>query len=172
VTPAMIRKESGTYALVFRSAQVSEASIGRLGVLPISRGYYVYVGSAFGPGGVYARVARHVSHSPRRHWHVDYLWPTLRVGEVWYSHDSARREHQWARVLMHSMKASVPLPRFGASDCDCESHLVLFDQRPSFRSFRAHLRQLISHHERVKRVVIGNRHLPRSRNICNKPIQL
>ena len=139
MTLAIIRKESGTYALVFRSAHVFEAPIGRLGVLPIRRGYYVYVGSAFGPGGVYARVARHVSHSPRRHWHVDYLWPALQIVEVWYSHDPVLREHQWARAL-RAMGSSIPLLHFGASDCRCESHLTFFRRRPSIQSFRMQLR--------------------------------
>ncbi|TAK86530.1 MAG: GIY-YIG nuclease family protein [Betaproteobacteria bacterium] len=132
-----MRPDPGTYALVCRSSREARIQVGRLGVLPIRRGYYVYVGSAFGPGGVHARVARHVRRSPNRHWHVDCLWPVLRIEEIWYSYDPARREHDWARILSHAMGGSIALRRFGASDCRCEAHLVFFDKLPSFAAFRA-----------------------------------
>jgi len=122
---------------VCRASRDAEIRVGRIGVLRIRRGFYVYVGSAFGPGGVRARVERHVRRSPVRHWHVDYLWPALQVAEIWYSHDPKRREHDWARILRRAMGCSVPLRRFGASDCGCEAHLLFFEQRPCFGSFRA-----------------------------------
>jgi Uri superfamily endonuclease len=129
----------GTYALVCRSSCAAEIAVGRLGVLPVRRGFYVYVGSAFGPGGLRARVGRHVKRSPNRHWHVDYLWPVLRIREIWYAHERVRREHEWARILRHAMGGSLPLPRFGASDCRCESHLAFFAKAPSFDAFRTHV---------------------------------
>ena len=49
----------GTYALVLRSDVSAATEIGRWGRLTIRPGYYVYVGSALGPGGVRARVSRH-----------------------------------------------------------------------------------------------------------------
>lgn len=148
----------GTYALVLSSPCEAEISVGRLGVLAIRQGFYVYVGSAFGPGGVRGRVARHVIHGRTRHWHVDYLWPTLRVDEIWYSHDPRRREHDWARILRSSRSGSVPLRRFGASDCRCDAHLLFFEQAPSIGAFREQLHTRIRGHHSVRRVRSELRH--------------
>lgn len=46
----------GTYALILRSDSAARVRIGHLGVLAATRGYYVYIGSAFGPGGLAARL--------------------------------------------------------------------------------------------------------------------
>ncbi len=61
----------GTYALVLACAVANRIRIGRLGLLRLRPGSYVYVGSAFGPGGLHARIShhQHVTQSPR--WHVD-----------------------------------------------------------------------------------------------------
>ena len=36
-------------------------------------GYYVYIGSGWGPGGLASRICRHLGCRPRRrlHWHID-----------------------------------------------------------------------------------------------------
>ena len=49
----------GTYALVVRVSGRSEIAVGKLGVLAAQPGFYVYVGSAMGPGGLAARIGRH-----------------------------------------------------------------------------------------------------------------
>jgi hypothetical protein len=36
--------------------------VGRLGNLRLQRGYYVYIGSALGPGGVHGRLGHHIGH--------------------------------------------------------------------------------------------------------------
>ena len=154
---ASVGCEPGTYALVCRSPHETEIRVGRLGVVPFRRGFYVYVGSAFGPGGVRARVARHVTHPLNRHWHVDYLWPALGIEEIWYSQDPRPREHAWARVLCHGMRCSMPFPQFGSTDCECEAHLAFFGRLPSFPSFRAHLHDAIPSHHAVTRLTAGAR---------------
>lgn len=54
------KKMIGTYVLVIRLREPQEISVGRLGVFPFHHGYYVYIGSAFGPGGLKARIRRHL----------------------------------------------------------------------------------------------------------------
>ena len=61
----------GTYALVLVSCSHQRVEVGKLGRLAVQSGYYVYVGSAFGPGGLKARIAHHVKISRRPHWHID-----------------------------------------------------------------------------------------------------
>ena len=93
----MVKSEPGTYAIVFRGRESAEIAVGRWGVLQIHPGYYVYVGSAFGPGGVRARVERHFRKSKRQHWHIDYLHAVLEPVCAWCSYSPERLEHDWAR---------------------------------------------------------------------------
>jgi hypothetical protein len=46
--------------------------------------------------------------------------------------------------------ASIRVARFGASDCDCPSHLIRFDQRLSCRRFERLMRALDSTHPRLR----------------------
>ena len=85
--PLEMERFPGTYVLILWSRGVHRIRIGRLGELLTRPGFYVYVGSAFGPGGVRARVARHRRGCSRPHWHIDYLRSRTRLEEVWYSHD-------------------------------------------------------------------------------------
>ena len=47
----------GTYILLLHAALERDVTIGAAGILSLRQGYYAYVGSAFGPGGLYARLA-------------------------------------------------------------------------------------------------------------------
>ena len=63
----------GTYVLVLRVSKRLEILVGKLGKLVVQPGFYLYTGSAMGPGGLAARVGRHCRHEKRLRWHVDYL---------------------------------------------------------------------------------------------------
>ena len=63
----------GTYALVLSASACQKFAVGRLGTLTVEPGFYLYVGSAFGPGGLAARVGRHCRREKTCRWHVDYL---------------------------------------------------------------------------------------------------
>ena len=128
--------EPGTYALVLHADTGTEIGVGRLGVLRFAAGYYAYVGSAFGPGGVKARVGRHHrTHKPKR-WHIDYLTACLRPVEVWYTHEPVRREHAWARAMAR-LGAEPTVAGFGSSDCSCHTHLFYTTARPKLSRFRS-----------------------------------
>lgn len=133
-------RPGGTYALVLASRRERSIQIGKLGVLRIRPGSYVYVGSAFGPGGVRGRLGRHARSAARLHWHVDYLRRETSPREAWYSLRPVRREHEWAGRLRGTSLALEPFRGFGASDCSCTSHLFFFEARPSTSSFRRWLR--------------------------------
>lgn len=117
--------------MLLRLPRKATIRVGRLGVVSLRRGYYAYVGSAFGPGGLAARVTRHVRQGARTHWHIDYVRRIAQPVGVWFSTENARREHEWAEALQRAPWTSEAAPQFGASDCRCESHLFFLGARPS-----------------------------------------
>jgi Uri superfamily endonuclease len=129
-----MRAQPGTYALILQSSSNTTIQVSRWGQLELVPGYYVYVGSAFGPGGVRARVLRHCRQTKPKHWHIDYLCALLTPVGAWYSHATERLEHSWARLFLDMAMVS-PVPRFGCSDCTCYSHLFVTTNQPHFPTF-------------------------------------
>ena len=120
--------QPGTYALILQSSAEQRLQIGKLGQLDVKPGFYVYIGSAFGPGGLTARVARHQRKAKKLRWHIDYLTTVMSVEQVWYTLDTNHRECQWSEVLRKIRGADMPLSRFGSSDCACpNTSMVLSD---------------------------------------------
>lgn len=114
----------GTYVLVLKSRFNMKVAVGRRGTLKIEPGYYHYVGSAMGPGGIRARVSRHWKKSKPKHWHIDYLSERLEPVGAWYRYGAENLEHRWARALLQ-MEGMKPVQGFGCSDCKCCSHLFV-----------------------------------------------
>lgn len=131
-----ITSQPGTYALLFRCETPFQAVVGKLGPTQVGAGYWVYVGSAFGPGGLRSRLAHHLKPSTRRHWHLDYIKHALDPIEIWATNDPIRREHRWADVFAGLKGASRPIAGFGASDCSCLSHLIHMPRRPDYAIFK------------------------------------
>jgi Uri superfamily endonuclease len=131
----------GTYVLVTHAAQMKRLEIGRLGAFTIVPGYYVYVGSALGAGGLRARVGHHLESTANPHWHIDYLLRWVTPIEVWHTTDDRRLEHRWAELLENASQFRVPIPRFGSSDYHRtrSSHLFYSKRRPAFRWFEQQL---------------------------------
>ena len=118
-----MQAKPGTYALIMACTGERQVDIGKLGQLCVRPGFYVYVGSAFGPGGLKARIAHHAKVARRSHWHIDYLRPVCHLNQIWYSYESEKHEHRWAGALSRFERATIPLAGFGASDCRCGGHL-------------------------------------------------
>ena len=144
-----MKNQPGTYAIVLKPDGERSIKIGKLGMLRVQAGYYVYVGSAFGPGGLNARIAHHKRQSQRPRWHIDFLRVIAEICEVWYTHDPEPREHQWAESLAGIKGVTAPFPGFGSSDCNCLAHLYHFKSKPTMASFRRRLYAEIKGHEKV-----------------------
>lgn len=144
-----MQPQPGTYALVMRCSSHQHVKVGKRGLLRLRPGFYVYVGSAFGPGGLKARIVHHMKISRKPHWHMDYLRPALTLEEIWFTYDCNHREHQWADVLAGSRRGTIPFAGFGASDCRCKSHLTFFDSRPSGAWFRRRLHAIFNPHGKI-----------------------
>jgi Uri superfamily endonuclease len=129
----------GTYTLLVGLRSDVEVDIGALGEHRIPAGWYGYTGSALGRGG-FARVERHrelaVGERDTRHWHIDYLLghPGATLWEVVRS-PGADIECAVAERLPEG-----PVAGFGASDCDCRSHLTRAADGPAAMAMvqRAH----------------------------------
>ncbi len=141
----------GTYALFLRADTEQTIEVGALGTMRVSPGTYVYVGSALGPGGLAARVRRHARGDGTLHWHVDYLRAVTTLSAVWYTYDAERRECVWAAHLRRHPDSTVPLEGFGASDCECASHLVAVNPAPLFARFQQQMQTEIAEHSPIYR---------------------
>ena len=129
-----LRPEAGTYALILRSDANGRVQVGRNRSLQMEAGYYVYVGSAFGPGGVRARVLRHARNAKSKHWHIDFLRAVAAPIGVWCAYADRDLEHRWARTLS-GLPDLTPVPAFGCTDCNCETHLFRSRVMPSMKHF-------------------------------------
>ncbi|HEY57203.1 MAG TPA: GIY-YIG nuclease family protein [Anaerolineae bacterium] len=133
----MLPSTPGAYALALRLERPVGLRVGALGVWDFPEGVYVYLGSARGPGGIRARLGRHLrgaSTPPgtgRPRWHVDYLRAMAQPIAWGYTVAPAPGlpwECLWSQRLAAAPRAWVPVPGFGASDCRhrCPAHLIAF----------------------------------------------
>jgi Uri superfamily endonuclease len=140
----MMTAQPGTYALLLASQKTGRLDIGRLGTLALTSGVYIYVGSAFGPGGLAARIRHHTQIAARPHWHIDYLRAACDLIGIWFTTAATRREHSWAAAVARLAGAGVPLPGFGSSDCQCAAHLFWFQRPPPIRTFQQRVNDLVA----------------------------
>ena len=121
----------GTYALLLHLDAPRTVAVGALGAVNFSPGWYLYLGSAHGPGGLAARLARHRRRVDKRfHWHIDYVRAVMALIEVWTGRGNVRQECQWAAAAAALPGADIVTPRLGSGDCQCPSHLFHFAKRP------------------------------------------
>jgi|GEM_PF-712377 len=131
--------QPGTYLLVLACRHARCVQIGRLGRVRLEPGYYLYVGSALGPGGLRPRVRHHWRKAAQPHWHCDYLRRACVPVAVWFLTGPRRLEHAWARRLAQLPPVTVPLRGFGASDCTCAAHLFFVRTSAALARVRHHL---------------------------------
>ena len=72
----------GDYLLAIDLGQKLVLDIAALSPPPLAPGRYIYCGSAYGPGGMRARVAHHLRKDKTMRWHVDRLTSAGRVEQV------------------------------------------------------------------------------------------
>lgn len=138
-TSALLRKP-GTYLLLLRLETQQTVSVGKLGEVAFPRGYYLYVGSALGPGGIEARLSRHLRKTKKPHWHIDYLREKAEVEEAWSRPTEGRRECEWVKLLTRRIGGIVVAKGFGSSDCRCPTHLFHYAKKPDLAALSRVLR--------------------------------
>lgn len=123
----------GSYLLLLKFTEVVNVEVGKLGELSVKPGFYIYSGSAFGPGGLNARIGRHLRRLKKLRWHIDYLRQEVDNVAAYFL-ANARSECTFANELIIA-GGEVPMKGFGSSDCRCISHLVYFTNLASFGKF-------------------------------------
>lgn len=130
----------GTYLLLIHLDTDAQFQVGRLGEVCLQAGWYGYAGSARGPGGLKARLARHQRTVKKYHWHIDYLLDRASIYAIWHYESLDRLECDWARALVDNVLGTrFPVPGFGSSDCRCPAHLIQFPEPPSDEIIRQSL---------------------------------
>lgn len=124
---------AGTYALHLNLPAAVTLKIGKMGVFSFPRGDYVYLGSAFGPGGLRARLGRHLRGRGKLHWHIDCLRAVASIVGFHFAqhrrdstHAGLPLECRWSQAISTLGGSRFLVPGFGASDCrgGCSAHLV------------------------------------------------
>ncbi len=76
--------------------------------------------------GIEARVGRHLARRKKRRWHIDYLLPVARVSKILSVEASKPFECRLNRLAFREPGSRALVPRFGSSDCRCQSHLAFW----------------------------------------------
>jgi histidyl-tRNA synthetase len=109
----------GAYVLAIELSAPVAVTIGRGRATTLDRGRYLYCGSAKGPGGLKARIARHMRRGKAVRWHVDQLTECATVLGAWVFPGGDEC------ALVRRLGLTAPLPGFGSADCRrCKSHLL------------------------------------------------
>jgi Uri superfamily endonuclease len=123
--------QPGVYLLLLTLGRAQTLTIGRLGTFDFAAGEYVYAGSAAGPGGLAARLGRHLRGSAARRWHIDYLRAAAAVrGAIYLARPTGAAlvglECAWNAIVQEQPGTNLPVVGFGASDCrrGCRAHLT------------------------------------------------
>jgi Uri superfamily endonuclease len=122
--------DKGSYCLIL-ACRKSRLTVGALGSLCFPEGWYVYCGSAQGPGGL-ARVNRHIrvytKGMPAPKWHIDYLLCNVAFRLVATISAPGRERETECRIA--AQLSGEPCPGIGCSDCSCPSHLFFYKENP------------------------------------------
>lgn len=117
-------ESNGTYLLYLKVSEPITIRIPKQEIT-IDKGYYLYVGSAFGAGGLTSRIHRHLRRKKKNHWHIDQITMSKHCsmhGIAAFLNEKI--ECQIAQKLTDIEKVSY-VENVGNSDCKnkCSSHL-------------------------------------------------
>ncbi|HOT46195.1 MAG TPA: DNA/RNA nuclease SfsA [Spirochaetota bacterium] len=116
----------GVYVLVLRAGSDADLSIGGLGAMKFSKGYYIYVGS--GMNNLFKRIEYHRRKRKEPHWHIDYLSGRFPVAAALPIVTKEKLECGLARSV--GALGYRCIEKFGSSDCSCPGHLFFGETNP------------------------------------------
>ncbi len=122
---AELPRDPGSYLLFARLDSKLVLSVPRFIGQTLAVGWYLYAGSARGPGGVAARAGRHLRKDKTVRWHIDHL--TTAADGLWTASLPGVSECEIAGALAEAPGFNFPVEGFGSSDCHaCRAHLLGF----------------------------------------------
>jgi Uri superfamily endonuclease len=149
-------REAGAYVLLINLGGPLSLDMPAFRGKSLAPGLYGYCGSAFGPGGIRARVSRHLRGDKPMRWHVDRLTVAGRVEQAGIRIGVAGRVEQ-AGIRIGGRECDLAgellargcmavLPGFGSSDCrGCPAHLL---RMPEYNSLPKEIFDLVVLFER------------------------
>ena len=126
----------GSYILVFYINKNCKIQIGKLGVINFRKGYYLYIGSAFGRHtSLEKRISRHLRLNQTRkgplRWHVDYLLSNKKAPLINSVILKSNSRNECIIAAKVRNMADGFIPNYGSTDCNlCPSHLYYFNRYP------------------------------------------
>ena len=116
--------KTGAYLLAIRLQKSVRLEAGALAGKKLGPGIYLYAGSAYGPGGLAARVKRHFRQNKKHQWHVDAL--TMRADQLAAYPVENGKECVLVERVLAAGGFRTAMDGFGSTDCStCKSHLLL-----------------------------------------------
>ncbi|MEM2154278.1 MAG: GIY-YIG nuclease family protein [Nitrososphaeria archaeon] len=121
----------GSYVLLLENKETCNIKVGALGQIIFYKGFYAYIGSMFGPGGLQARIRRYFKGG-KRHWHIDYILDKMKIIGVFILPEK-NFESYLANIAVKNFKF---IKGFGCSDKkDDMSHLLYFTGEHELKNF-------------------------------------
>jgi Uri superfamily endonuclease len=114
---------NGTYMLYLEITEPSNVKVKGKEIL-LDNGFYIYVGSAFGGGGLSSRIHRHLRREKKSHWHIDQITSK----DICQFHGVAAFPNEKSECSISNSLSKInklrPIKDFGNSDCTnkCISH--------------------------------------------------
>lgn len=120
---AALPTQAGAYLLLVGLAAPVSVTLAKRPTCRLAAGWYAYAGSAYGPGGIRARVARHFRTDKTVRWHIDQL--TQVASELWAAPAPGGNECKLLQAMRAEPGIMLSLRGFGSSDCrSCGTHLL------------------------------------------------
>jgi histidyl-tRNA synthetase len=145
----------GAYLLLIELTKGTDVKLRKMRSASLAPGRYIYAGSAYGPGGLKARLSRHMRRTKVERWHIDQLTKTGACG-AWIFPGCNECD-----LVDINSSLPVPIMGFGSTDCKrCHSHLLgpICAPAPNDRSITSSIPRLSGAGSPRR-----NRHVPPSR---------
>lgn len=122
-----IPNKPGIYALILNLDRDVQIITRGLRKFNLSKGYYVYVGSAI--IGLKNRIFRYLRiNYVKKFWHIDYLLEYAKIMYVIYSITNGREFESILSNELLELNYLKPIPKFGCSDTKDYTHLFYLEQ--------------------------------------------
>ncbi len=128
LTGPLIEFTQGLYGTYLLFIHISEdiTIVRRKQPIELTKGNYIYVGSAFGAGGLASRLHRHVRKQKKKHWHIDQVTMHKASEIIGIAISINQKKECELYKLLSKIDGFSPIPGIGNSDCKnkCESHFL------------------------------------------------